>query len=92
MRDKKSKSDIEVELNKYSKEALINAFINNNLFGAENLLRNVKYEEFKIIQKKQDELMKEMNKLNPVKDYIKYKKLWNSYERYSKQADKLLDL
>lgn len=84
--------DIIEELSNYSKEALINAFIKNNLFSTEQLLSNVKHEEVKIIVKKQNKLIKEMKNLHHIDDSKRYNELKDSYIQYDKQTDKLLDL
>ncbi len=86
------KEDIIAELSKYSKETLIKAFIENNLFGKEDLLRNVRSKEFDNIQLKQKKLAAEMKKLNAWNDHTKYVELRNKYDKYEKQIDKLLKL
>lgn len=92
MKRKNDDSKIIAELSKLSKEALINAFIKNNLFGAESLLINAKHEEVEILIKKQQDISSELKKLDGFKDYKKYKELSSKYQRYAKQLDKLLDL
>ncbi|MBZ9635608.1 hypothetical protein [Clostridium sp. FP1] len=86
------KEDMIVELSKYSKETLIKAFIKNNLFGKDDLLRNVKSIEFDNIQLKQKKLTAEMKKLHPWNDHTKYVELRNKYDKYDKQINKLLKL
>ena len=86
------REDMIAELSKYSKETLIKAFIKNNLFGKDDLLRNVRSIEFDNIQLKQKKLAAEMNKLHPFNDHTKYIELRNKYNKYDKQINKLLEL
>lgn len=92
MKNKNDDSKIIAELSKFSKEALINAFIKNNLFGAEDLLANAKYEEVQILIKKQEDISAELKKIDVFKNYKKYKELQSKNQRYDKQINKLLDL
>ena len=83
------KEDIIVELSKYSKEILIKAFVEHNLFGKDDFLRNVRSIEFDNIQLKQKGLAAEMKKLNPWNAHTKYVNLRNKYDKYDKQIKKL---
>lgn len=84
--------NIEKELDKYSKEALIKAIVDNSIFRGEAILVSARHAEFEIVQKKQEMIMEELSKLNPVYNFKRYKELDAKYRRYDKQISKLLRL
>lgn len=82
--------NISEELEKFSKAALVKAIVENSIFRGESILVSARHAEFEIVQEKQNNIMEEMQKLHPIRDYKRYKELHDRYRRYDKQINKLL--